>query len=725
MRLLVLTSACSLLLSGQVLAATYYVSADSGDDDNNGQSSGAPFETLGRVNDLDLQPGDEVRLFCGETWRADPLEITDSGTASQPIVFTTHPVGCADRPLLSGAHGIAGWSLHAADVWVTDLDLGANAGKFPHGVNQLFRGADRLPFGRWPDIEGHADGGWASIDAQPAANRIRDAELPTGVWTGAVAHIRGMTWYILNRSVLADSGSTLTLSENADCFNGSCAGWGYFLSHHLMTLSREGEWYWDPSSNRVYLYTTGGAPGAGEVEGSAVLVDDDRYHGGVVLGRDLQEHVAHVVVENLRIERWYGSGVATPTNLELAENHHVTLRDLAIRDVDDAGLRLTTWVWNAGSQSGWRGGRDMVVERLLIERANHYGIDSFAHSTTFRDIQITDVGRIPFAGRSGIGCGLDTSGGFCTEAGAGVRLKRHLDAHSSHSLTLERLRLERIGMNGIDAFGDTITITDTVIREACVSKSDCGGIRTFGQGDLGSTPVHDILIQSTIVRDVLATNAGCHADYRFPLGMGLYIDHWSRNVDVEGVTVTGCRPTGVLYQNSTGDVSDTVVYDIVPGTWGGTGVVVVGGGHATVHDSVLFSLDPTVNLVSINNTGQLPAANRNALFSPWDLSSLCVGGTCHDLAGWQSATGLDGSSGASWYTRDVGDPPLSAVFVNETATDAWADLGGAAWTDLEQNPVGSLLLPPFSSAVLVRRADVIFIDGFESGDTTVWSHTQP
>jgi hypothetical protein len=714
------------LVSAPLSATTYYVSSESGSDGNDGQSPATPFATVGRVNQLALQPGDVVRFFCGETWRADPLSVEESGTAVLPILFSSYPSGCANRPLLSGAQPIAGWSLHSGSVWVADLDLGANAGRFPHGSNQLFRGSERLPCGRWPDLEGHPDGGWASLDAQPASNQVADADLPAGDWTGAVAHIRGMTWYILNRAVTADSGSTLTLGHDAACFNGSCAGWGYYLSSHLATLSREGEWYWEAATNRVYLFTAAGPPAAGDVEGSAVLVDDDRYHGGVVLGRDLYEHVSHIRLENLRVERWYGSGVTTPTNLESAENDHVTLSGIEIRDVDDAGIRLTTWVWDpASGPAGWRGGSDHLLEDVVVERANHFGVDSYARLSTFRRVTVRDVGRIRYAGTSGIGCGFGPNDWDCTEAGAGVRLKRDQPGWSSTSMLLEDLVVERVGMNGIDVFGDTVTIDDTVIRSACLSKSDCGGIRSFGEAPLASSPVHDLLISDTLVSDVQATTAGCHPSYRYPLGFGLYVDHYSSNVDLERVTASACRPTGILYQDSTGDVSSSVVYDPDPGTWGGSALVVSGSGQATLSGSTLFSLDGTVTLIDVDTLSQLPASNGNSLFSPWDASSLCLGSTCYDLPGWRGATGLDLASTASWYTQTAGEPPRSQLFVNETASPAAVDLGGAAWTDLDQNPITALVLPPFGSAVLVRRLDAIFADGFESGDTGQWSRTQP
>ena len=81
--------------------------------------------------------------------------------------------------------------------------------------------------------------------------------------------------------------------------------------------------------------------------------------GGVVLGTNLAEHIAHVTIDNLRIERWFDAGITTPINLESDENSYVTLRNNTITDVDTTGIRLTTWVWNsapANGPSGWRGG---------------------------------------------------------------------------------------------------------------------------------------------------------------------------------------------------------------------------------------------------------------------------------------------------------------------------------------------------------------------------------
>jgi hypothetical protein len=305
--------------AGPIAAAgvTYYVSITDGADSNTGLSAapgpGGPFITIAKVNSLALQPGDSVRFKCGDTWRAEPLVIAQSGAAGSPITFGSYPTAnCANRPILSGAQPVSGWAVYAANIYVADLSAGANAGKFGYGVNQLFKNTARLPFGRWPNLTEY-DHGYSTIDSQPGSTQIQDSQLPAGNWSGAIAHIKGMRWYILNRQVSARSGATLTFTANNDCWGGNCTGWGYWLDNHLATLDQEGEWYYDAAAHKLYLYTTGGTPAG--IEGSVVLRNDTRSWGGLQLGADYADYddgFAYVVVDNLAVTAGFATALPPP-----------------------------------------------------------------------------------------------------------------------------------------------------------------------------------------------------------------------------------------------------------------------------------------------------------------------------------------------------------------------------------------------------------------------------
>lgn len=697
---------------------TYYVSDSDGNDGNTGLSqtpgSSGPFKTIGHVNSLNLQPGDQVRFKCGDTWRGEMLIIKDSGDAANPITFGSYPTAdCADKPIISGAQPISGWTLYSGNIYRADLP----AGTFPYGVNQLFRNNQRLPLGRWPNL-GTANGGYSTIDDQPAANRITDNQLPGVDWTGAIAHIRGMRWYILNRQVTADSGSTLTLGANADCWGGNCADWGFFLNNHLSTLDSEGEWYYDAAARWVYLYTTGGTPADNVVEGSIILKDDDRSWGGIMLGEDLNEPgISYVVIENFDVRRWFRHGIATPTNHAHYENHHITLQNNTIADVDRVGINLAAWVWGAqdGRPDGWRGGYNMTVTGNTIVRANSRGLDAYSHQSTFANNTIQDVGLIENLGAAGMGCSLTTGEGGCTEDGDGIRIKVDKAADSGNNNTVSGNWLERVAYNGIDVFGHTNTFATNVIRQACYAKGDCGGMRTFGNSNLTSTPVHDLTISNNIIVDIPGNTDGCNSTYSPLFGMGLYIDNYSRDVQITGNSVLTTTFTGILYQRSTGTASNNTVYNASSGTMY-TGQINVGGSgaQASLNGNIMYGLGDYAWLLVMDGLANIAASDYNYFFHPYEHTAyvdkkIIVGGWSgrRNLAEWQAYSGLDGNSKKHWFTLGAGDPPRSHVFYNDTMTSQMVDLGSTKYLTLDQQEVtGSIMLAPFTSKVLIDSGEV-------------------
>lgn len=622
---------------------TYYVST-SGNDGNNGQLTGAPFKTIGKVNGLALQPGDTVLFRCGDIWRGEMLRITRSGLAGSPITFGSYPErDCANQPVISGAQPIGGWGGSGTpNIYVADLDEGTNSGKFPSGLNQLFRGGARLGIGRWPNLDA-GDGGYKTITGS-STNQFTFSD-PAGVnWSGATAHIKGMRWYILNRQVTGDSGNTLTVGANLGCWGG-CTGWGFWLDSHISTLDRDGEWYYRPSDNKIFLYSSSGLPANGSIEGSAVLSAESVYAGGIILGKHLEEHISYVVVENFEVSRWFESGITTPLNLKSDENYQIILRNNTIQDVNGTGIRLVTWVWDAGAASGWRGGRYITISGNTIERANSMGIDSYARLSTFENNTIRDVGMIANLGQSGMGCEMDEGEGGCTEDGAGIRIKVDQRAYTGNSNTIQYNRLERIGHNGIDVFGFGNTVYRNVINQPCFSKGDCGGLRSFGSNNLSNTSVYDLIVRENIIVDSVGNTDGAKAEFDSLFGFGLYFDNGSRNVTAQGNIIARCTAAGILYQRSTGSVLNNILFDnFYPNSWGAQLVITDTGAYVGTHtgntllgkhaDTWTMDLDTKTRLGTSNNNGFYHALRTKNIRAESEYA----------LAGWRSASGKDGSS---------------------------------------------------------------------------------
>ena len=681
---------------------TYYVSFSSGSDSNDGQMPSAAFKTIGKVNSLALGAGDRVLFKCGDTWRAEMLRVTTSGADGNPITFSSYPTtDCADKPILSGAQPITAWTVYSGNIYVADLASPANAANFPlattSGINQLFRNGQRLGIGRWPNIDA-TDGGYSTIDAQPSDTQITDNQLPNENWTGATAHIKGMRWYILNRDVIGDIGNTLVVSSTLDCWGGNCTGWGFWLDSHIKTLDRDGEWYYNAAANKVYLYSTGGSPNNALIEGSVVLKGESAYLGGVILGEHLWRHVAHIVIENFEISRWFDNGITTPVNLEKDENSDIVIRNNVIRDVDSVGINLATWVWNVAAY-GWRGGHDIQIMGNVIDTANAMGINSYARQSLFQDNVIRNVALIQNLGKAGMGCATDAGGGLCTEDGDGIRIKVDSDGtYSGNNVTMRYNRLERIGYNGVDVFGYNNTFDSNVVVNACYSKGDCGGLRSFGRDNLASTTARNLAVTNNMIVDTLGNTDGAHSTYDPLFGFGLYIDNYSTDVVASGNTVISSTVSGILYQNSTGTIQNNTLYNNSAGTlWAHQ--VDIGSSPSQVASftgNIMLGLKSTAGTLQVDSHAQLAASDYNKFAHANRATHISAAGD-KTLAQWKAYSGKDAHSTemiSSTLTN-------SEIFYNDAKTLKTIYLT-RPYVDLDGQPVAAnLTLQPFTSKILI------------------------
>ncbi len=99
---------------------TYYVSTSDGDDGDDGLSESNPFQSIAKVNALDLQPGDQVLFKCGDTWRAEMLIIIKSGTEGNPSSLALIPLAVKTSPsYLARVRSPVGASTRAIFTWPT------------------------------------------------------------------------------------------------------------------------------------------------------------------------------------------------------------------------------------------------------------------------------------------------------------------------------------------------------------------------------------------------------------------------------------------------------------------------------------------------------------------------------------------------------------------------------------------------------------------------------
>jgi hypothetical protein len=685
--------------SASPTTVTYYVSSSSGNDGNTGQSEAAPFATIAKVNALNLQPGDKVLFKCGDVWRAEQLILSESGTEPAPIVFSSYPEGCVNKPSLSGSLPISGWTLDSGNVYSATL----STVDFPLGINQLFRNGQRLTLGRWPNLDAPS-GGYSFVDAHSAGgNQITDNELPAVDWTGAIVHIKNIRWSMLDRQVTDTSGHTLTLNQGLSCLISgwsNCVGWGYFINNHRATLDQDGEWYYDPAARRVYLYSTSGTPS--NIEGSVIREEATTLrHGGVMLSDG--SATAYVVIDNLEIKNWFNHGIGTPGGMNGDIYHHLTVRNVTIKDVDNAGVNLSSWLERpSNGRKGLRGGDHLTFTNNVIGGANAFGITGYFAASTFEDNTIENIALIKNLGKSGMSCGLTSD--ECTENGDGFRIRLYDVRDSGYGNTLRYNRFEKIGYNGVDVFGPNTTLEKNFITQACYTKADCGGVRTFGEDNLSATTVYNVHLLDNVIVDIPGNVDGCHPS-RAAFGMGLYIDNYSRDVEARGNTVISTTISGIEYQRSSGQIVGNTVFNASSGTEYSAHIDLGGSEtRVTVSDNALYALNNEAWTLYAYNRSNFIASDDNYLFHPYVDKHIAYGPswTRYAFAGWKSFSGLEAHSKTNWFTQPEGEPSRGKIFYNADKTPLTIDLGTRQYLDLDQNPVvGSLTLQPFTSRVLV------------------------
>ena len=694
---------------------TYFISSSYGSDSNDGLSESKPLQTVAKVNTLSLQPGDQVLFKCGDTWRAERLVITRSGASGSPITFSSYPAGCADKPLFSGTQPISGWSVYSGSIYWADLSAGDNANAFPFGINQLFRSGERLPLGRWPNLDA-GGGGYSTIDAHnlgASGSQVRDNELPAGNWAGASMHLKGMRWYILNRDVLSSSANTLTLNFAPGCGPSgaeSCIGYGYFINNNLMTLDQEGEWFYDKLSGKVYLYTTRGVGPDDRLEGSVVFspsFSTGKFLAAITLGRQGGGALSFITVDNLAVRGWFSHGVSYPEVQVGYENTDLTLQNLAVKDVDGIGVNLKTWLYQpAQGPDSWHGGTNILVTHTLVDGANQLGIDVYSRHSLYQDNIIRNTALIKNLGAGGMGCFTTMNGGQCSEDGVGFHL-RTADTttmlYSGNNNVLRYNRIEDSGGDAIVVIGYSNTVEYNYISRACLSKADCGGIHTYGGPDMDNTTVYDLKIRYNIIDLVPGVTDGVTSAnyYNLPLGMGIYIDNYSRNIEVTGNTITRASVAGILFQNSTGKINDNVLYDNSTGALTTGQIALVGEATSAMfsQNNTMFAISERARTYEVSNSKMLITSDYNRYYHVVQPTHVYVidENSLESLAQWRSYSGKDTHS-----TEKVDSALANAELIyNDSAVTRSIPLS-KTYRDLDGNPVtGSLTLKPFESSILI------------------------
>jgi len=385
---------------------------------------------------------------------------------------------------------------------------------------------------------------------------------------------------------------------------------------------------------------------------------------------------------------------------------------MIIKDVDSAGVNLSSWLERpSNGRKGLRGGYQLIFTNNVIDGANAFGITGYFADSLFDGNTIENIALIQNLGKSGMSCGLTSS--ECTENGDGFRIRLYDVLDSGYGNTLRHNRFDKIGYNGVDIFGPNTILEENFITQACYTKADCGGVRTFGDGSLSTTTVYNVHLLRNIIVNIPGNVDGCHIS-RAAFGMGLYIDNYSRDVEAIGNTVINTTATGIVYQRSTGVISGNTVFNASSGTEYSAQIDLSGNEtRASMSNNAVYGLKSNAWTLYTYNLSNILSSDYNYLFHPYVNQHIAHGPswTRRTFSQWQAFSGWDIHSKTNWFTQPAGEVSRGMILYNATRSPITFDLGNRQYEDLDQQPVqGSLTLQPFTSKILVDTLVPVLLD---------------
>jgi len=455
---------------------------------------------------------------------------------------------------------------------------------------------------------------------------------------------------------------------------------GYYLTNIVAEINEEGEWAYDPSQRRLYLWPLGGSP---------ENIEASFREYGIATTRNCAYHV----IQGFVVER-------AATGIQLYRASHMTVTGNTVgysycSGIIDDRSSYSSIVNNTVRYSNCTGISDSSGSSYDLIEGNH--------------VYATGAERPGDDLVNGVGEAVVVWG--------------------THARCINN-RVERSSYNGISvAWGATAgrEIAYNYVTESCLSLSDGAGIYT---GSYSDSPEPDYY-HHNIVSDVWGCLAGwapyAPPDRQCPAlcrgeAHGIYLDERGNNRIFERNTVVNCGASGMFFHwTQNNSLINNVLYGnglcqlLLSG--GGNSLTFLRDNYAEGNLLVATATDQnTFRLVLESLDVGFGVSDENVFFHPESDKHLAicrygaVGPVCtpYSLHDWRDVTGQEQESTDLSATlklpSNLGNP---VIFINPSMDSRTVDLDGSKYLDTDRQPVeGVLSIDPFESVVLFPYAGI-------------------
>lgn len=506
------------LVLQHVNAATYYFSSNSGNDERSekeAQSPSTPWKTIDKLNSVmgQIKPGDKILFKRGEVFYG-AITILRSGFEGQPITFSVYGEGA--KPVITGLVTLTNWTPTEGHkgVYESSAVLGNNVNIFL--INNMLQ-----QVGRYPNVDA-PNKGYLTFESHNKNISITDNELPaTPDWTGAQAVVRRTRWKLDRLPVVSQNGGTL--SFKMDFSTGAATtkpseydNYGYFIQKDIRTLDQFGEWYYDPSSKKMYVYLGEKSPSSFSIKATSV-----------------------------------------PNLISSNNNSNLTFDNLALRGADTYAMSVNnskniivkncdiSFSGNTAISAG-KSSTNFTIQGCNISYSNSWGIrlGNSVNSIVKSNI-IRNSGAIAGMGES------DSAPYTALEFGGSENQIANNEIDSSGYIGIHLLS------------GNNHTVRNNVINTFGFVKDDCGGIYWWQKKSDKRYPTS--LVTGNIVLNGVGAQAGTNSPNS--AANGIYMDDNATGVQITGNTVANTFRGIVIHNADNIEVRNNTLFNNAVGCY--------------------------------------------------------------------------------------------------------------------------------------------------------------
>ena len=642
-----------IVFSFSAKATTYYVSS-SGNDGNSGTSSSSPWQTISKVNSFkNFSPGDNILFNRGNTFYGS-ITISNSGASGNPITFGAY--GSGSNPIITGFTNVTSWTNLGGNIWESSNSVSSLS-----YCNMVVINGVNTPMGRYPNS------GYLTYQSHVGNTSITSSSL-TGSpnWTGADIVVKPNRWTINRAKITAQSGGTLTFTA----MTGSGTDkFGFFIENDPRTLDSVNEWYFNPSTKKIRIYSYS-QPQNVQVASVDNVIDLSIYSPSNLTFNNLtiQGANAFLVYNN------YGNNISvTNSNFSYCGN---------------------TGIWMNGTNSN--------ISNNTVTDCGTYGI-YFYGSPGFHTVKYNVVKR------TGLFSGIlanDNSGG-----GIGC---------SSTNSLIQYNNIDSSGYCGINFRGTNTQVRNNFVNHSALTRDDAGGIYTGYSGETGK------VIDGNIVLNTVGTSAGTNAPSIFTLAQGIFIDDNGSFITISNNTVSGGRNSGMKIHNGH-DLTirnNTFYSNGVSGNSSRGQIEFMNNSQsldpirnnvlknnilfATNNDQLVLLCTTLLGLSDVQSFLSVADSNHYAVLSGNNMINVIYSagwpGNFYNLSSWQAFTGKEANSKGT--SRPITSSDYLRFEYNASASNKTVSLDANYIDVTGKSYNGTITLAPYTSAVLIRNGAI-------------------